>query len=304
MIKTGFQLNRRWAALAAGALLIASTQLLMVNAASAADGDVTEYKLNNGLRVVVKEDHRSPTVAHMVWYKAGSMDEYNGTTGVAHVLEHMMFKGTPTIGTKDYKKDLEIINEQERVRDLMRKEERKMRDLWRRGEITDLRDPEQKTARWKKLHEDFKKLEAEQAKIIVKNEFDRIYTSNGGSSMNAYTSNDHTAYFITVPANKLELFMWMESGRILNPVFREFYTERKVVFEERRMRTESTPLGKFYESFNSLFLESHPYGWPVLGCPSAIPAVPMPTLRRWWRVASTLDRPESRAWLDASEQPS
>ena len=92
MIKTGFQLNRRWAALAAGVLLIASAQLLMVNAANAADGDVTEYKLNNGLRVVVKEDHRSPTVAHMVWYKAGSMDEYNGTTGVAHVLEHMMFK--------------------------------------------------------------------------------------------------------------------------------------------------------------------------------------------------------------------
>ena len=67
--------------------------------------------------------------------------------------------------------------------------------------------------------------------------------------------------------------MWMESGRILNPVFREFYTERKVVFEERRMRTESTPLGKFYESFNSLFWESHPYGWPVLGWPSDIPAI-------------------------------
>jgi len=102
MIKTGFQLNRRWAALAAGVLLIASAQLLMVNAANAADGDVTEYKLNNGLRVVVKEDHRSPTVAHMVWYKAGSMDEYNGTTGVAHVLEHMMFKETKTLKVGEF----------------------------------------------------------------------------------------------------------------------------------------------------------------------------------------------------------
>lgn len=102
MIKTGFQLNRRWAALAAGALLIASAQLLMVNAAHAADGDVTEYKLNNGLRVVVKEDHRSPTVAHMVWYKAGSIDEYNGTTGVAHVLEHMMFKETKTLKVGEF----------------------------------------------------------------------------------------------------------------------------------------------------------------------------------------------------------
>ena len=234
---------------------------------------VKEHFLSNGMKVLLVERHDAPSVSGGWVARVGSANERPGITGMAHLFEHMMFKGTPTIGTKDYKKDLEIINEQERVRDLMRKEERKMRDLWRRGEITDLRDPEQKTARWKKLHEEFKKLEAEQAKVIVKNEFDRIYTSNGGSSMNAYTSNDHTAYFITVPANKLELFMWMESGRILNPVFREFYTERKVVFEERRMRTESTPLGKFYESFNSLFWESHPYGWPVLGWPSDITAI-------------------------------
>ena len=91
--------------------------------------------------------------------------------------------------------------------------------------------------------------------------------------MNAYTSYDHTAYFIDVPSNKLELFMWMESGRLLDPVFREFYTERDVVFEERRMRTESTPLGKFFESFNSLFWESHPYSWPIIGWPSDIPAI-------------------------------
>ena len=234
---------------------------------------VKEHFLSNGMKVLLVERHDSPSVSGGWVARVGSANERPGITGMAHLFEHMMFKGTPTIGTKDYKKDLEIINEQERVRDLMRKEERKMRDLWRRGEITDLQDPEQKTARWKKLHEEFKKLEAEQAKVIVKNEFDRIYTSNGGSSMNAYTSNDHTAYFITVPANKLELFMWMESGRILNPVFREFYTERKVVFEERRMRTESTPLGKFYESFNSLFWESHPYGWPVLGWPSDITAI-------------------------------
>ena len=91
--------------------------------------------------------------------------------------------------------------------------------------------------------------------------------------MNAYTTYDHTAYFITVPSNKLELFMWMESGRLLEPVFREFYAERDVVFEERRMRTESTPTGKFTESFNSLFWESHPYSWPVIGWPSDIPAI-------------------------------
>jgi predicted Zn-dependent peptidase len=82
-----------------------------------------------------------------------------------------------------------------------------------------------------------------------------------------------TAYFVTVPANKLELWMWMESERILHPVFREFYAERDVVFEERRMRTDSTPLGKFAEEFNAMFWESTPYGWPVVGWPSDIPAI-------------------------------
>ena len=99
----------------------------------------------------------------------------------------------------------------------------------------------------------------------MKNEFDKIYRSAGASGMNAFTSEDMTGYFVTVPANKIELFLWMESERILRPVFREFYAERDVVFEERRMRTESTPLGKFEESVNAMFWESHPYGWPVVG---------------------------------------
>jgi predicted Zn-dependent peptidase len=91
--------------------------------------------------------------------------------------------------------------------------------------------------------------------------------------MNAFTTEDMTAYFINVPANKLELWMWMESERILHPVFREFYAERDVVFEERRMRTESTPLGRFDEQFNAMFWESSPYRWPVVGWPSDIPAI-------------------------------
>jgi len=234
---------------------------------------VKEHFLSNGMKVLLVERHDAPSVSGGWVARVGSANERPGITGIAHLFEHMMFKGTPTIGTKDYKKDLEIIAAQEKVRDAMRAEERKMRALWRRGEITDLQDPDQKTKAWKKLEVEFKKLVAEHRKVIVKNEFDRIYTSNGGSGMNAYTTYDHTAYFITVPANKLELFMWMESERLLRPVFREFYAERDVVFEERRMRTESTPLGKFTESFNSLFWESHPYGWPIIGWPSDIPAI-------------------------------
>jgi predicted Zn-dependent peptidase len=234
---------------------------------------VKEHELSNGMKVLLLERHDAPSVSGGWVARVGSVNERPGITGIAHLFEHMMFKGTPKIGTKDYQKDLKIIAEQERVRDAMRLEERKMRAMWRRGEITDLQDPDQKTDAWKKLNEEFDKLMEEHRKVIVKNEFDRIYTANGGSRMNAYTSYDHTAYFITVPANKLELFMWMESGRLLEPVFREFYAERDVVFEERRMRTESTPLGKFFESFNSLFWESHPYSWPIIGWPSDIPAI-------------------------------
>ena len=234
---------------------------------------VKEHFLSNGMKVLLVERHDAPSVSGGWVARVGSANERPGITGIAHLFEHMMFKGTPTIGTRNYQKDLEIIAAQEKVRDGMRAEERKMRAMWRRGEITDLQDPDQKTKRWKELEKEFKKLVEEHRKVIVKNEFDRIYTANGGSSMNAYTSYDHTAYFITVPANKLELFMWMESGRLLEPVFREFYAERDVVFEERRMRTESTPTGKFTESFNSLFWESHPYSWPIIGWPSDIPAI-------------------------------
>src|SRR5438445_3505470 len=164
----------------------------------------------------------------------------------------MMCKGKPTLGTKDYPKDLEIIAGQEKVREEMRKEEAKMRAAYRRGEIEDLLKPENKTARLKELDKQFNELIARQRDILVKNEFDRVYTTAGASGMNAFTTSDLTGYFITVPANKLELWMWMESERLWHPVFREFYAERGVVFEERRMRTESTPLGKFSESFESL----------------------------------------------------
>ncbi len=225
------------------------------------------------MKLLMVERHDEPTVASGWVAHVGSSNERPGITGVAHLFEHMMFKGTPTIGTKDYQKDLEIIAEQERIREQMRLEMAQMRAAWRRGEIDDLQKPENQTERYRELEKKFNELVAKQREILVKNEFDRIYTTAGGSGMNAFTTEDLTAYFITVPANKLELWCWMESERLLRPVFREFYAERDVVFEERRMRTESTPLGKFQETFQSMFWESHPYQWPTLGWPSDIPAI-------------------------------
>lgn len=234
---------------------------------------VIEKTLSNGMKLLMVARHDDPAVAGGWVAHVGSANERPGITGIAHLFEHMMFKGTPTIGTTNYQRDLEIIAEQEKLRDEMRAEDAKMRAAFRRGEIDDLLKPENKTARYQELDRKFNALVAEQRLILVKNEFDRIYSTAGASGMNAFTSDDMTGYFINVPANKLELFMWMESERLLRPVFREFYSERDVVFEERRMRTESTPLGKFEESFNALFWESHPYGWPTVGWPSDIPAI-------------------------------
>ena len=234
---------------------------------------VVEKTLSNGMRLLLVERHDDPTIAGGWVAHVGSANERPGITGIAHLFEHMMFKGTPTIGTKDYAKDLEIIASQEKLRDQMRREEAKMREAYRRGEIDDLLKPENKTERLKELEQQFNELIARQREILVKNEFDLVYTTAGASGMNAFTTSDLTGYFVTVPANKVELWMWMESERLFHPVFREFYAERDVVFEERRMRTESTPLGKFAESFESMIWESHPYGWPTVGWPSDIPAI-------------------------------
>ena len=234
---------------------------------------VAEKTLSNGMHLLVVHREGEATVAGGWVAHVGSSNERPGITGISHLFEHMMFKGTPTIGTKDYRKDVAIIAEQEQVRDEMRQEEAKMRAAYRRGEIDDLLKPENKTPRYRELEKKFDELIKKQREVLVKNEFDRIYATGGGSGMNAFTNEDMTGYFVTVPSNKLELWMWMESDRLFHPVFREFYAERDVVFEERRLRTEATPLGKFEESFGSLFWESHPYGWPVVGWPSDIPAI-------------------------------
>jgi predicted Zn-dependent peptidase len=234
---------------------------------------VVEHRLPNGFKLLLVERHEEPRIAGGWVAHVGSANERPGITGIAHLFEHMMFKGTPTIGCKDPQKDLEILAEQERVRDEMRAEEASMRAGWRRGEVGDWSKAENQTPRYKELQAKFQKLVDAERELLVKNEFDRVYTSGGASHMNAFTSEDMTGYFITVPANKLELWCWMESERLFHPIFREFYSERDVVFEERRMRTESTPTGKFNEQFMAKFWDALPYHWPVIGWPSDIPAI-------------------------------
>jgi predicted Zn-dependent peptidase len=234
--------------------------------------NVQELTLGNGMKWLLFETHESPTIAAGWVAHVGSVNERPGITGLSHFFEHMMFKGTRTLGTKDIAQDLAIIEEQEKVRTSMREEMEVMRAQQRRGEIDDLLKPENWTPRYRELDKQFDALVQKQREIIIKDQLDQIYTSNGGEGMNAGTWEDLTGYFVRVPANRLELWAWLESDRLLNPVFREFYSERDVVYEERRMRTESTPLGKFDEAFNAVFWEASPYGWPVVGWPSDIPS--------------------------------
>jgi predicted Zn-dependent peptidase len=231
---------------------------------------VEEHVLDNGMRVLLVPRHITPTISLGWVAHVGSVNERPGITGMSHLFEHMMFKGTHVIGTRGIAKDLKLIDEQERVRDEMRAEESRMRAAARRGEIEDITSPESKTPRYRALEARFDSLVAEQRANMVKNEYDLILSKHGATVTNAFTAEDMTFYFDQIPANKLELWLWMEADRLKSPVFREFYSERDVVYEERRRSVESTPTGKFEESFDSVFWDSSPYSWPVLGWPSDV----------------------------------
>ncbi len=230
--------------------------------------EVEVLTLDNGMDFLLVQRPEMTTVSAGWVAHVGSANERPGITGLSHLFEHMLFKGTHAIGTTDIERDLEIIAEQEQIQERIREIYRAQRERWRRGEIDDPFDPAHRTEEQVELEQRFQQLIEEQRALMIKDEFDQIYTGEGGSGMNAGTTEDLTIYFITVPANKLELWFWMESDRLLNPVFREFYSERDVVHEERRLRTESTPTGKFDEQFDAMFWESHPYSWPVVGWPS------------------------------------
>jgi predicted Zn-dependent peptidase len=234
---------------------------------------IEEHVLSNGMKLLLIPQHLAPTVSGVWIARVGSVNERPGITGISHLFEHMMFKGTHVIGTRDYAKDVRLIEEQELVREEMRGELSKMRLAQRRGEIEDITKPESRTPRYRELEVRFDSLVTQQRANMIKNEFNLVLQRNGATGINAFTAEDLTAYFETLPANKLELWFWMEADRLKNRVFREFYSERDVVYEERRRGVESTPTGKFDESLNSTFWTSSPYSWDVIGWPSDLAAI-------------------------------
>ncbi|HEV7889611.1 MAG TPA: pitrilysin family protein [Pyrinomonadaceae bacterium] len=247
--------------------------LLCAAAARAQNVPVQEVMLDNGLRVLMVPRKGDPNIAAGWITRTGSVNERPGITGLSHLFEHMMFKGTRTLGTKNIEENLKLLKDMDDVRAQIRAEEKELIRRQRLGEIADVKDPKNRSEKHKQLLARFEELTKREKELMVKDEFDRVYTTAGASGMNAGTSNDFTVYFINVPANKLELWFWMESDRLANPVFREFYSERDVVYEERRLRTDSTPTGKFDEQFEAMFWMSSPYGWPVVGWPSDLEGI-------------------------------
>ena len=252
--------------------LVALVALLAAPSA-AQEVEVIERELDNGLTLLLVPRSGDPNISAGWVAKVGSVYERPGITGVAHLFEHMMFKGTETLGTQNIEEDLQIIAELDALRAEIQAEEVELNRAFELGQLQDPSAPAARSPRHQEMLTEFEALLDRQSDLLIKEDFSRVYTGQGASRLNAMTSYDFTMYIVNVPANKLELWFWMESDRLSSPVFREFYAERDVVYEERRMRTDSTPIGKFQEQFDAMFWQSSPYGWPVVGWPSDLEGV-------------------------------
>src|SRR5438105_6444629 len=243
------------------AVRVSLSPLIALATAQLLAQDITSFEkkthvktLANGLTVVVCERHEAPVFSFYTHVDAGSAQDPKGETGMAHMFEHMAFKGTPTIGTTDYAAEkVELQKEEDAYLALQRERLKRV--------ARDVKKIEQ-------LEKEFVQAQEEADKYVKKNEFGEIVESQGGQDMNAATGEDETSYFYSMPTNRLELWAYLESERFLHPVLREFYQERDVVFEERRMRTDSSPIGRMIEQFLATAYSAHPYRNPNVGWPS------------------------------------
>ncbi|MCL1474578.1 M16 family metallopeptidase [Argonema antarcticum] len=209
---------------------------------------VTEFRLDNGMKFIVLERHQAPIVSFLTYADVGGANEPEGKTGVAHFLEHLAFKGTTRIGTKNYAAEKPLLDRL----DTLSEQIQAAKATGKEAEVT-------------KLQAQFKQVEAQAADLVKQNELGQIVEQAGGVGLNATTSTDATRYFYSFPSNKLELWMSLESERFLEPVFREFYKEKDVILEERRLRVDNSPVGKMLEAFIDTAYKVHPYLRPVIG---------------------------------------
>ncbi len=250
------------------ALLFVLLFPLVASAQSLAER-VVERTLFNGLKILLVERHQVPTISFRIVYKVGGANEVNGITGIAHLYEHMAFKGTEQIGTKNYTEEKKLIDAIESRNERIAQEERKGDDAFPRL--------------LKELKAEFEMLQNAAGQWVVPNELGSIYDRNGAVGFNASTGKDVTNYMVSFPANRLPLWVAVESDRMANPVLREFYKERDVVLEERRRSVETSPGGKLYEAFLATAFVAHPYGNPTLGWPSDVESLSATETREFFK---------------------
>jgi predicted Zn-dependent peptidase len=238
-------MNKRILALAAAAVILAA-----LVQAGPVTLDVKEHVLANGMKILMIPKPGVPRVVCHVYFRVGSINERPGITGSAHVHEHLMFKGTEVMGVTDYAKESAI---DARIDELMAKVYREK--YWK----TD--GDEAQIAAWQKEVDDL--VQAQKA-YVVKDDLWTQYMKNGGTGLNASTSQETTGYYVTLPSNKIELQMLMESDRMMNARFREFYSEKDVIMEERRL-SENRPGYLFGEQVQAAFYTASPYQWDVIG---------------------------------------
>ncbi len=226
---------------------------------------VIEHKLANGMTVLMVERHQTPVVSINMTFGVGGVNEQVGQTGLAHLYEHMAFKGTRTVGTKDYAKEQVVLDELAKVGTELERREREEAARAQTAGKAPSPSPELEA-----LQRRFKELQEKAGEFVVGNEMALLYQRHGGVGLNASTGKDITRYVISLPANRLPLWAALESDRMAHPVLREFYKERGVVMEERRLRTDDSPNGLLYETFTATAFLAHQYGVPTIGWGSDI----------------------------------
>jgi predicted Zn-dependent peptidase len=239
-----------------GAIILCFAAILPAQDLKEFEKRVTEFTLPNGLHFIVLERHDAPVVSFHTYVNAGSVDDPKGKTGLAHMFEHIAFKGTDTIGTTNWPAEKAALAQIETAYDALDAEKYKIGTP----------DPAKLKTLQAAVDADIDKADS----YVVPNLYPEIIEENGGVGMNAETQEDSTEYFYNFPANRVELWFYLESARFLHPVMREFYKERSVVREERRMRTESSPDGKLFEQMLATAIIAHPYREPTVGWASDI----------------------------------
>jgi predicted Zn-dependent peptidase len=210
---------------------------------------ISEFSLDNGIKFIVLERHQAPVVSFYTHADVGSAQEVQGTTGLAHLFEHMAFKGSKKIGTKDYEQERVALGQEDAAYaaySAARRQGASPEDL-------------------KPLEAAFRAAQTEAGKWAVKNEFDEAVERAGGRGLNANTASDRTVFFFSLPSNASELWFYLDSERFYEPVLREFYKERDVVMEERRLSVEGNPVGKLIEELLSVAYKAHSYKSPTIG---------------------------------------